>query len=84
MTWLPWLGAMVLALAIFAGNGIYQHRSWWVKGGRETHYVDVDILTQMPAGPAAHHHLGDHFEVRAVWGLICLRCSCRLTSSRHK
>jgi hypothetical protein len=58
---------MVAAVLIFAGNGFYQHRSWWVKGGRETHYMDVDILTQMPAGPAAHHHLGDHYEVCPVW-----------------
>jgi hypothetical protein len=61
---------MLLALIIFAGNGLYQHRSWWVKGGRETHYMDVDILTQMPAGPAAHHHLGDHYEVCGMQPLL--------------
>jgi hypothetical protein len=63
MTWLPWLGAMVLALLVFAANGWYQHRSWWHKGGSETHFLELDAATSMPS-MTAHEHLGGSFQVR--------------------
>ncbi|KAF6257134.1 amino acid permease-domain-containing protein [Scenedesmus sp. NREL 46B-D3] len=64
MTWLPWLGAMVLALLVFAANGWYQHRTWWRKGGSETHFLDVDAVTSLPSMTGSHT-LGGSFQ-RAV------------------
>lgn len=63
MTWLPWLGAMVLALLVYAANGWYQHRTWWRKGGNETHFLELDAHTSMPS-MTGHAELGGSFQVR--------------------
>lgn len=67
MTWLPWLGSMVVALLVFAANGWYQHNSWWVKGGQETHFVDLDVDTKMPAMTGSSQ-LGGSYQVRIFDG----------------
>jgi hypothetical protein len=77
MTWLPWLGAMLLALLVFAANGWYQHRSWWRKGGSETHFLELDAATSMPSN-TAHGQLGGSFEVRQT--TQCLQTSPHLQS----
>jgi hypothetical protein len=74
MTWLPWLGAMVLALLVFAANGWYQHRTWWRKGGSETHFMELDAATSMPS-ITGHEHLGQSFEVRALERCLCAHIS---------
>ncbi|WIA40660.1 hypothetical protein OEZ86_004366 [Tetradesmus obliquus] len=61
MTWLPWLGAMVLALLVYAANGWYQHRTWWCKGGNETHFLELDAHTSMPS-MTGHAELGGSFQ----------------------
>ena len=92
MTWLPWLGAMVLALLVFAANGWYQHRTWWRKGGNETHFLELDVHTSMPS-MTGHAELGGSFQVRVGhvgydWLLLCssnlvVRVVCTLLSLRR-
>jgi hypothetical protein len=54
---------MVFALLVFAANGWYQHRSWWRKGGSDTHFMELDAATSMPS-MTAHGQLGGSFQVR--------------------
>ncbi|WIA30684.1 hypothetical protein OEZ86_000756 [Tetradesmus obliquus] len=61
-TWLPWLGAMAFAVLVFALNGLYQHRTWWRKGGKETMYEEVDAQTSMPSITAGSSQFGGSFQ----------------------
>jgi hypothetical protein len=60
---------MALALVAFAANGWYQHRSWWAKGGSETHFLELDAATAMPAGNA-QQQLGGSFQVRCAFHFL--------------
>lgn len=62
-TWLPWLGAMAAAMVLFALNGLYQWKSWWAKGGKETAFQDIDALTTMPSLTKRPSVLGHNFQV---------------------
>lgn len=42
-TWLPWLGAMVASLLIYAANGLYQV-GWPAHGGLGTEQVTGSII----------------------------------------
>lgn len=52
---------MAAAMVLFALNGLYQHRSWWVKGGKETVFADVDAT--LPSEIGHHPHFGGSFQV---------------------
>lgn len=62
-TWVPWCYAMLAAIVIFAANGFYQHRSWWLKGGKETVFADVDSITRLPSTSGASNTFGRSFQV---------------------
>eukprot|EP00775_Hariotina_reticulata_P009041 gene9041-9212_t len=65
-TWTPWCYSMIAAMVMFALNGLYQHRSWWVKGGKETVYQEVEpaATDKLPSSTLTvdHHHFGSSFE----------------------
>jgi hypothetical protein len=63
-TWVPWCYAMLAAIVIFAANGFYQHRSWWIKGGKETVFAEVDTITRLPSTSGASNTFGRSFQVR--------------------
>jgi hypothetical protein len=57
---------MLAAIVLFALNGLYQHRSWWIKGGKETVYQEVDPLDRLPSTTSStghHHRFGGSFQV---------------------
>jgi hypothetical protein len=56
---------MVFALLVFALNGLYQHRSWWRKGGKELMYEDIDAVTSMPSITSGRSQFGGSFQVRS-------------------
>jgi hypothetical protein len=66
-TWLPWCYSMLAAIVLFALNGLYQHRSWWIKGGQETVYQEVEpaAMDKLPSSKLSmdHHHFGSSFQV---------------------
>jgi hypothetical protein len=62
-TWVPWCYAMLAAIVIFAANGFYQHRSWWLKGGKETVFAEVDTITRLPSTSGASNTFGRSFQV---------------------
>lgn len=64
-TWIPWAYAMAAAIVLFALNGVYQHNSWWKKGGKETVFMDVDPLDSLPSMRAERSRLGGSFQVRS-------------------
>jgi len=64
-TWLPWLVAMGATMLLFSCNGLYQYHTWWLKGGSETVFEDVDPVAREPSSVlSGQSHLGDSFQVR--------------------
>jgi hypothetical protein len=59
---------MLAAIVLFAVNGLYQHRSWWKKGGQETVWEDVDAITSLPSTTSTHSGFGRSFQVGHVLG----------------
>jgi len=93
-TWIPWCYAMCGAIVLFALNGIYQHKSWWVKGGQDTLYTDVDPLARLPSTTSSVSRFGGSFQVCLCvcvgggggrqWGFGgagCSRLSCWVSNS---
>jgi hypothetical protein len=57
---------MVFAVLMFGVNGWYQHRTWWSKGGKETHFEDIDAVTSMPSTTSGRSlQFGGSFQVGA-------------------
>ncbi|KAI8467780.1 MAG: amino acid permease-domain-containing protein [Monoraphidium minutum] len=67
-TWLPWLGAMAAAVLMYAANGAFQYRSWWLKGGKDSAFEDVDAVTRAPSALSAGSVFGRSFMVPVVPG----------------
>jgi hypothetical protein len=63
---------MVFAVLMFGVNGLYQHRTWWRKGGKETLFEDIDAVTSMPSMTSGRSQFGGSFQVRVR---VCAFCS---------